>query len=435
MREIHTPTVKRRWSSVLGAAEDFRTDILSFGYDIWKNGDYVRDRMLHKRCLFLFHPTAVEHVLQKHYKIYTKDVFLFRALKVVLGNGLTTSEGDLWLRQRRLLQPFFQRSKLGALTSIMIDSVKQLHQEWQPGETYEMQYEMNKLTLSISVNTLFQQTILDPLKFMERFRGIGPEIASYSRLPFPPLAVPTPRNRRLQHYIHALDQQIQEVIADRRKNPIEENDILQTLIEHNEAQQIRDEMMSLVIAGFQTTALTLSFAFWMIASHPEVEQKLSEEIASILGERELEPSDLDRFSYAKQVLAETLRLYPVSFGLVRQAAKDDNIGGHTVAKGEVVFLFPFFTHRHPDFWKEPEQFLPERFAEPGAARHKYAYIPFGAGPHLCLGNHFALLEALIILVMTIQRYRLSLPTPEYQPELQVMIAMKMNALPLRLEKR
>jgi cytochrome P450 len=437
---METPRVKRSRLSVLGGAKDMQEDIIAYGSTIWhEHGDYVRDRLLHKQCLFLFHPDALEHVLQKQNKRYTKDVFMFQAMKVILGEGLATSEGELWLKQRRLLQPFFLRAKVNAFAPIMIETVDEFlnGMKSREGSTVEMQREMDQLALMISVRTVFQNTSLDPIAFIRDLEGIGPDVTSYIRLPFPPLAVPTPRNKRLKHKIDLLDGHIKRVMRDREENPISgELDALQTLIKHNDPQQVRDELMTLIVAGYQTTSLSLSFAWSLLAQHPSVAQKLRNEVDAVLGNRALTQDDLPQFEYARAVFMETLRLYPSSFGLIRQATQNDVIAGHTVAAGTVMCMAPYFTHRHPAFWTDPERFDPERFLPGGTKpQHKYAYLPFGAGPHMCMGNHFALVEALIILVMLSRQYTIRFADASFQPEVLALAVMKMKELPMVFEAR
>ena len=436
---VDTPRVKRGWS-LLGAAGDMQRDIITFGGTIWQEyGDYVQDRLLNKECLFVFHPDGIEHVLQKQYKRYSKNVFMLQALKIVLGEGLTTSEGDLWLRQRRMLQPYFSRASVNAHIPTMIETVKrylvELHT--REGQVVEMQEEMDRLALSISVETIFQQTNLDPTAFIRDLRGIGPDITSYIRLPFPPLAVPIPRNRRLKQKIDLLDGHIMRVIEGRKAQPLSgEPDVLQTLIDHNDPQQVRDELMTLIIAGYQTTSLSLSFAWSLLAQHPHAEQKLREEIERVVGDKSLAEVDLAGLQYARAVFMETLRLYPSTFGLIRQAEQNDEICGHRVSKGEIICMAPYFTHRHVGFWKDPERFEPERFLAGGSRpEHKFAYVPFGGGPHQCMGNHFALVEAVVILVMFLQRYTIRYAQAGFQPEVLALAAMKMRELPMVFEPR
>jgi cytochrome P450 len=437
MEDRVTPVMDRSiWS--LGAAWDMQKQIIDFGYSVWAKGDYVQDRfLLNKDCLFVFHPDGLEHVLQKKYVNYTKNVSMFTALKVLLGEGLTTSEGSLWLGQRRMIQPFFQRAKVDAFVPVMIERVAHFLDEVRPGNEVEMQLEMDKLTLSISVRTLFCNTSFDDLAFIHDLHGISEDITSYIRFPLPPIDVPTPRNVRLKRKIALIDRHIWKVIAERREKPIEGPlDILQTLINQNDVKQARDELLTLILAGYQTTAASLSFAWSLLAQYPEVEMKLQAEIQMVLGDRGLLVEDLPKFHYARSILAETLRLYPSSFGLIRQAIEKDVICGHKVDAGTVVCMAPYYTHRHPEFWRDPEKFDPDRFMSGyGCIKHRFAYVPFGGGPHKCLGDHFALLEALIILVMVSQRYRVRFTRSSFSPEVQALAMMKMKELPMQFDMR
>jgi cytochrome P450 len=318
----------------------------------------------------------------------------------------------------------------------MIEMTRAYLEMIHPSSVVEMQDEMDRLSLSISLKTLFQNTSFDEVGFTRDFGGIGEDLTSYIRFPFPPIAVPIPRNRRLQQKIALVDRHIWRIIEERRLHPQPEADILQTLIECNEPRQVRDEMLTLVLAGYQTTAQTLSFAWSLLAQHPTAMQKLYDEIEQVLHGRNLSVDDLSKFVYARHILMETLRLYPPSFGLIRESVQEDEIFGHKVAAHTVVCMAPYYTHRHPLFWEDPESFDPDRFLpERGGIKHRYAYVPFGGGPHQCLGNHFAIQEALIILIMVAQRYHVRFADPSFQPEVRALAMMKMRELPMVFEER
>ncbi len=438
---MQTPRVTRRWSAFLGCAADLQQNVISFGDRIWREyGDYVKDRLLlTTECLFLFHPDAIAHVLQKEYKRYSRDAFILQALKVLVGEGLITSDGDLWRDQRRLVQPFFHRAKINAFIPIIVVEVQRYLDEIESraGSVVDMVDEMNCLFLSISLRTLFANTHLDVTAFVQALRSLGPDITSYIRLPFPPLAVPTLRNQRVKHNLAVLDSLIAHVIEERKAHPVcGAPDIVQSLIQHNNPQQVRDELITLVIASYQTTSLALSFIWSLLAQHPEAAQKLKDELDMVLGNEGVSLESLAQLEYAKAIFMETVRLYPPSFGIIRQATENDSICGHAVAAGTLVVISPYFTHRHPAFWTDPDCFKPERFLPQGTRpEHKFAYLPFGGGPHMCIGSHLAHIEALIVLAMIAQRYHVRFADPAFRPQVQALSFTTMKELPMIFEKR
>ncbi len=253
-------------------------------------------------------------------------------------------------------------------------------------------------------------------------------------MPFPPLAVPIPRNIRLQKRIRRLDQQIQSVIEARKRSPLQ-GDILHVLIENNDRQQVIDEVMTFILAGHHTTASALSFALYLLIQYPEAHQRLLQEVQGVLADQPLSQDTIHQLSYGRNVIMETLRLYPISFGLARKCVEDDVINGHKIPKGTTILMAPYFTHRHPDFWPDPERFDPDRFSEErGGAKHKLAYFPFGAGPRQCIGNYFAMVEAVIILARICQRYDIC-ATSSQQPKIKYHVALGLGDFPVQFKKR
>ncbi len=369
----------------------------------------------------VLHPDHIEHVLQFNSRNYLRGRS-YRVLREAAGNGLFVSEGEFWRRQRRLAQPAFHRERISSFGKAFTDSALEMVSRWdkanQKQEPIELFTEMSQLTLRIVGKTLFSTDLREQTEVMGRMMEIGSEYAIKRMWKFIklPETLPTQANRRYRAAMRDGDRVIYEIIDDRRRQAkTDANDLLAMLMSAQDEEsgegmsdkQLRDEAFSLMVAGHETSALALTWAWYLISKHPEVEKKLDEELATVLNGREPTVEDLPRLTYTARIIQETLRLYPPVYGLGRTAIDDDKIGGyHVPAKSEVVIL-PYITHRHPDFWDEPDKFDPDRFAPDRAtSRLRYAYFPFGGGPRQCIGNNFAMMECQLILATAAQKYRL-----------------------------
>lgn len=374
------------------------------------------------RTFMLAHPEHIEYVLQINPRNYLRGRS-YRVLREATGNGLFVSEGEFWRRQRRLAQPAFHRERIAAFGRVFTDSALELAERWRKPERQlepiELFSEMSQLTLRIVGKTLFSTDLIEQTQTMGRMMEIGSEYAIRRmwKLIKLPTSLPTKENRRHRAVMAEGDRIIYGIINDRRRQAkIEANDLLSMLMsaqdeesgEGMDDKQLRDEAFALMVAGHETSALTLTWAWYLLANHPEVEEKLRAELASVLNGRPPTIDDLPKLTYTMMVIQETLRLYPPVYALGRTAIDHDNIGGyHLPAKSEVVIL-PYITQRHPDFWDEPEKFSPERFAPDKInSRLRYAYFPFGGGPRQCIGNNFALIECHLILATLAQKYRMT----------------------------
>jgi cytochrome P450 len=410
-------------------------------------GDVVRISFLNQEGYLLNHPDAVKHVLQSHYLQYNKDVYALKFLKALLGEGLLTNEGASWLRQRRLMQPAFHRKQLRTLSTLMTDATSAMLESWQGiaqrGEVLDVAQEMMRLTLRNVGLALLSRDLSNE---MDR---LGQAFASYRTLlmqflytPFPPLGVPTPRNRRLQATIRELDTIIEGIISERRKQHTGTGDLLSILLQTRDEEtgegmtdrQVRDEVMTLLLAGHETTATALTWTWYLLSQHPRVEDRLHTELDEVLAGQPPSVEHLPRLPYTRMILEETLRLYPPTFSLSRRALVDDEIGGYTLPAKSTILLCPYTTHRHPAFWEDPDEFNPERFLpERAAARPHFAYFPFGGGPRQCIGNQFALMEAQLILATIAQRYRLRLAS-QHRVEAEVVLTIRpRHGLPMALQ--
>jgi cytochrome P450 len=400
-------------------------------------GDICRYHVLRWPVHLLSHPDYIKHVLQDNHRNYDKKVFAYRALRLILGNGLLTSDGDFWLRQRRLAQPAFHRQRIEGFGRIMTNAAQAMLQQWQgyakQQQVFDVAQEMMRLTLRVAGETLFTIDLTNDAD------EVG-QALSYALLqvnarlyqPFPlPLWLPTPKNRRVGQALRTLDRVVTAIIEEHRRTPEAREDLLSMFMlaqdeetgERMNDQQLLDEVKTMLLAGHETTANALNWTWYLLAQHPAVEAKLAAELAAVLAGRLPTIADLPLLPYTQMVIYEAIRLYPPAWLFLRHAIQDDTIGGYHIPAGTAVAVSPYVMHRHPAFWEEPETFMPERFTpERVAVRHRLAYIPFAAGPRQCIGNTFALTEAQLVLATVAQRYRLRLaPGHPVEPETAITL--------------
>ncbi|MBI1880572.1 MAG: cytochrome P450, partial [Chloroflexi bacterium] len=350
---------------------------------------------------------------------FIKHRFL-RMTNMVLGNGLLTSEGSFWLRQRRLAQPAFHRQRIAAYGQVMAAYTQAMLDTWQPEEVRDVHHELMQLTMAIVAKTLF-----DAETGTSEAGQIGATIdtllmlfeSRLNSLLFLPDSFPTPTNLRLRFATRRLDRIIYRFIRQHRATGQDQGDLMSLLLQAQDAddgsrmtdRQVRDEVMTLFLAGHETTALTLSWVLYLLARHPDIEVRLLAEQQDVLGPRLPTMEDLPRLPYTEMVLTEALRLYPPAYVVGREALRDYTINGLTIPRGTTVLMSQWVVQRDERFFEAPEQFRPERWAGGLAKRlPRYAYFPFGGGPRLCIGQSFALMEATILLVTILQRFRLTL---------------------------
>jgi cytochrome P450 len=386
----------------------------------------------------LTHPRDIEHVLQTNSQNYRKGR-QYREFRTSIGNGLLISDGEFWRRQRRLAQPAFHRQRINAFGQTMVESAESLLVRWQTleaaGEPFNVVAEMMRLTLRIVGLTIFGTDLSGDTEHIARSLDIA-RAHAIRRMWQPvklPVWFPTRSNRVFLRAIRASEQVIYRMIDARRRGEVETDDLLSLLMrardeETGEAmsdEQLRAEAATMLTAGHETTALALSWTWYLLAEHPEAEARLHAELDAVLeGGRPPTVEDLPRLPYTRMVVEEVLRLYPPAWVVGRTAIDDDEAGGYRIeAKSEVVMCL-YVTHRHPEFWDDPGAFDPERFLpERVAARPRYAYFPFGGGPRQCIGNNFALMEIQLVLATLARRYRLRLAPGRQQVEPEASITL------------
>ena len=433
---------------LLGNARDIQRDPNGFNLSMLQSyGNVVAVRFLLWPTFMIFHPQDIKHVLQENYRNYSKDTYLMQFIKPVLGQGLLTNDGQSWLHQRRLMQPAFHRQHLATFGTMMTTATLAMLERWQHAtgqdQPLDMAQEMTRLTMRIVGQALFSIDLGDETQHIgQTFMTLMKLYADYLYNPIPPLGIPSPRNRRIQQTIRALDEVVYGIITAHRREYADQVDLLSLLLSARDAEtgeemsdrQVRDEVMTLLLAGHETTANALSWAWYLLSQHPEVEARLHTELEQVLGGQVPTVEHLPRLSYTHMVLEETMRLYPPAIGFNRKALANDEVGGYTVPARTLIWLSPYATHRHPDFWENPEVFDPERFSpERSTGRQHFAYFPFGGGPRLCIGSNFAMMEAQLILAPIAQRYRLRL-MPGQRVEPEVLLTMRpRNGLPMLLQ--
>lgn len=426
-----------RTLSLLGSASEIQRDALGFLLKTQQAGEVVRLRFLFSPAYLISHPESIKHVLQYNARNYNKDIISYTMFRPLLGKGLLINDGPSWLHQRRLMQPAFHRKRLATYATQMTEATDEMLERWKPRFEQEtplnIAEEMMRLTLRIVGQALFS------LDLDQETSTIGPAVTTVLELlgdyvlrPIPPLSVPTPRNRRLRRAIQAIDQVVYRLISERRASQTEGSDLLSMLLlardeetgEGMSDQQVRDEVMTILLAGHETTANTLTWTWYLLSQSPEVERRLHTELNEVLAGRVPTVEDLPNLKYTRMVIEETLRLYPPTPVLSRKAISDDELLGYPVAANSMIMISPYAIHRNPALWEKPQQFDPERFSpERVAARPAYAYLPFGGGPRVCIGNNFALMEAQLILSTIAQRYRLRL-IPNHPVEPQMVVTLR-----------
>jgi cytochrome P450 len=405
---------------IMGVMRDFNRDQLGFIERAQREyGDVVWMRFLYVPAIFLYHPDDVEYVLVTNSRNFIKSMSLrSNFFQRLVGNGLLTSQGEEWKRARRLSQPAFHRERVASYGNVMVDYTERLTSKWREGETSDIHRDMMRLTLEIVVQSLFSADVSRDVD------EVGATLKELVR-PFAAQAtlkwilnnrLPTPAHLRFHALARKIDNVVYRIIAERRASGKDEGDLLSMLLAARDEdgsqmddRQLRDEVMTLFLAGHETTALTLAWSWYLLGTHPEAEKKFHAELDEVLGDRAPTAADLPRLKFTEQIARECMRLYPPAYGLGREAINDCEIGGYRVLAGTQIFMFQWATQRDPRFYDEPLAFKPERWTEEFAERlPKYAYFPFGGGPRACIGASFAMMEIILCLAAIGQKFRLEI---------------------------
>ncbi|MDB5281116.1 MAG: cytochrome, partial [Bacteroidota bacterium] len=381
-------------------------------------------------------PEYIKHIMQDNNKNYLKW-FNNDVLKMLLGNGLLTSEGEFWRKQRRLAQPAFHRERLAGMVNAMVDCTREQIEKMEvmpQKNNVDVSMEMMALTLNIVARAMFSSEVKSAIDIVSHeIETTSQLIMDRFKTPFRlPNWVPTPTNLRERKSIENLNNVLNPIIQTRRKSTGQFHDLLAMLMEAKDEdtgeqmsdQQLRDETMTIFLAGHETTAVALSWLWYLLDQNPVEAQKLYDEIDTVLQGKTPTLEDLMRLPYSRLVIDESLRLYPPAWIIGRENIEDDVIGGHHIPKGYAMLIPAYHIHRDPRLWDQPLVFNPERFRKENIKeKHRFAYFPFGGGPRQCIGNNFALMEMQIILVMMLQKFRFKL-TKGFQPELNPMVTLR-----------
>lgn len=393
---------------------------------------------------FVAHPEDIREVLVTQADKFIKDP-QYRDPKMgiarYLGNGLLTSGGAFWKRQRRLVAPAFHHRRIEGYAETMVAYTDQMLDGWQDGARLDVAAEMTRLTLFIVARALFNSDVSGDATRIAAAMDIIQTVLGEGW--YLPPWVPDPRRWRAGRARRDLDAVVYRIIHEWRATGEDRGDLLSMLLlaEDEEGrrmtdEQARDEVVTLLLAGHETTANTLNWTWLLLAQHPEVEAKLHAELAEVLNGRLPQLEDLPQLKYTERVVKEAMRLYPAAWAISREATEAVALRGGTVPPGSVVGVMIYFTHRDPRWWPEPERFDPERFCEENsAAIPRYAYLPFGGGPRVCVGNSFAMMEARLLLATIASRYRLeALPGHTVEPAPLITLNPK-GGLPMIARRR
>ncbi|HEX8355137.1 MAG TPA: cytochrome P450 [Pyrinomonadaceae bacterium] len=411
-------------------------------------GDVARFRAGPQSVYLLSHPDYVRDLLVTNSARFRKGRALQRA-KRLLGEGLLTSEGEFHRRQRRLAQPAFHRQRVNDYGRVMVEYAEETSARWRDGRELDISEEMMRLTLAVVGKTLFDAEVESDADEVGAALTEVMDLFGYLMLPFSELLekLPLPPRRRFLRARARLDAVIYRIVEERRRDERDRGDLLSTLLHAVDEEgdrtgmtneQLRDEVMTIFLAGHETTANALTWCWYLLAQNPEAEARLHAELDAVLaGGRAPAPEDVPALRYTEMVVAETMRLYPPAWALGRLALEDYEVGGYRIPRGSLVLVSQYVIQRDPRFFPDPERFDPERWTpEAKAARPQFAYFPFGGGPRRCIGEGFAWTEAVLILATLARRWRARL-LPGRAPELLPRITLRPGpgGVPMRLEAR
>ena len=424
---------------LLGHLSAFKKRPLESLSSWWRDyGDALRFRLGPKTLYLFSHPDLAEEILIKQSDRFVKVYNPQRptGLALVLGNGLVTSSGEHWKRHRRIIQPIFHRSRIAVMADRMAQVGEQRIVAWdrREGRTLDIAAEMMQLALEVISQTMFSTSMTQHIDRISHALRVSIKYAfdSFSNPLMLPLWIPTARNREFHSVMQFMDELMYGLMAERRRTRVPHGDLLDLLLQARDEetgeglsdQELRDEALTIFAAGHETTANALAWTWYLLATHPEAKARFHEEVDQVLQGRLPRADDLQHLPYTKAIFEESLRLYPPAPAVQRKAATHSTVGGISLPEGAFVLVGTANLHRHPDYWTNPEQFLPERWLNDQQPRARYAYMPFGAGPRACVGIHFASVEGPLLLALIARRYDLQLAQEHVEPELMVTLRPK-----------
>ncbi len=438
------PPTTPRFYRLRQAARNPHTTMLEM---LREYGDLMRWRGLLDMYV-VNHPDLIRPVLTQDYRHYSKNTTHYRMLRQVMGNGLVTNDGPDWVRQRRLIQPAFASRRIARFDGTINALTSSLLARWDerdPSEAVWIDREMSELTFDIVGETLFGRDIKEHAREMGEILDVvnlsSNDLRSFLTL-YP--RIPTPYNLKWRRAMKRLDAIVFGLMAERGPGGDDSDDLLGRLFAARDEEtgkgmndrQIRDEAVTLILAGHETSAMALSWTLYLLATHPDIEDRLVEHLEANLHGEPAETDDLPRLTYLKQVVQEAMRIYPPVWGYVRRAEEETELGGYVLPAKAWVGIEPYALHRHPEFWPDPERFDPERFAPDRVqARDFFAYLPFAAGPRTCIGAGMAMLETQLILAQLVPRFRMRV-VPDHPIETEALVTLKpRHGIPVTLSRR
>ena len=397
-------------------------------------GDISFFRIGPQEAFFVNHPDLIKDVLVTNNQNFMKGLVLQRA-KRLLGEGLLTSEGEFHRRQRRLAQPAFHRQRIASYADVMVDYAKRTSERWHDGAKLDLSVEMMRLTLGVVGKTIFDADVESESGEVGEAMTVVMELFDTLTLPFFELLskLPLPQLRRFDAARAKLDRIIFSLVEDRRRSGVDRGDLLSMLLlaqdEEGDGgqmtdQQLRDELMTIFLAGHETTANALTWTWYLLSNHPEVETRLHQEVDEVLGSRKPEFADVAQLRYTEMVVAESMRLFPPAWAIGRLSTVDCEVGGYFVPQKSLVIASQYVMHRDERYYKSPLAFDPERWTpEARESRPQFAYFPFGGGPRRCIGEGFAWMEAILLLATLAQKWKLRL-VPHHPVAMKPVVTLR-----------
>ena len=409
---------------VIGAIPNLLRKQTDYLFEAWREyGDIYCLDLGALNIVMLNHPDYAQYIMRDNFRNYEKGGEMWAAVRTLVGNGLVTAEGELWRRQRRMMQPQFHRQHLSSLTNHMIEAIEDGMNDWDSvaasGEPFNIAQAYNKITMKVIVRTMFGGglTSAEAEEMGNQVNFALTYLLQDMVTGKLPDWMPVPGRKKYQEAVAYIDKYIYSLIEKRRREPDNDNADLLTMMlnlvddetgEQMSDKQLRDEAITIFLAGYETTSIAMTWASYMMTQKPEVAQKLMEHVDTVLEGRMAKFEDLMQLTYPRMVMEEATRMYPPAYWLPRTAVEDDVIGGYQIKAGQMVAATMLTIHRHPDFWENPDEFDPERFTpDKVKGRHPQAWMPFGAGQRYCIGKDFALMEGALILTRLAQRYSVS----------------------------
>lgn len=433
---------------MLGAFSAIRRNPVDYLESTWRTyGDVVQFPIPRPPSYLVNDPEGVRRVLVTHGRNYGKSTIQYRSLSLVTGEGLLVADTEAWRRQRPLVQPAFHHETLDHLVSHVDTALQRRFREWEslPSDAVvDMDAAMMTSALEVVGHALFGTDLSQDAHRLARATLSALDVVvARARVPItPPNWMPTPGNRRLHRAVRELDAAVEDMLQERRQNPSEvPADMLDLLLLARDQQgsgltveEIRDQIVTFIVAGHETVASALTWAWALLADHPEIQRELQRESDEVLGGRPATFADVGRLPWARAVFDEALRLYPPAWLITRKALGPDSLGGRDIPKGALIILSPWLLHRHPDVWAHPDSFDPTRFLDGSADRN--AFIPFGSGLRQCIGRDFAYVEGTLMIASIAGRYSVSYPAGGRHPKAEPLVTVRpVGGLPVLLTPR